>query len=144
MSPQFVVGPYLEADEPVVTSLWNEVFADDPPWNEPSAVIRNKLQVQRDLFLVGTLGERVVATVMAGFDGFRGWVYHLAVVPGERRKGYGAAMMREAEKRLLAIGCPKVNLQIRATNTGAVAFYHELGYVVEDRASMGKLLEERR
>jgi ribosomal protein S18 acetylase RimI-like enzyme len=135
------VRSFLESDGPDVVSLWSEVFAGDPPWNEPAAVIRRKLKVQRDLFLVGVVEGRLVATVMAGFDGFRGWIYHLAVSPGERRNGYGFAMMREAEKRLEARGCPKVNLQIRATNTGAVAFYRAFGYDVEDRASMGKLLE---
>ncbi len=143
MTLQLDVRPFLETDERDVVSLWGEVFADDPPWNEPAAVIRRKLGVQRDLLLVGTLNGRVVATVMAGFDGFRGWVYHLAVAPEERRNGYGAAMMREAEARLEALGCPKVNLQIRATNTGAVAFYRALGYADEDRASMGKLLGEQ-
>jgi ribosomal protein S18 acetylase RimI-like enzyme len=138
---ELVIRAFREADEPQVVALWREVFAGDPPWNEPAAVIRRKLGTQRDLFLVGELEGEVVATVVAGYDGFRGWVYHLAVAPARRRNGYGRAMMHEAESRLRALGCPKVNLQIRSTNTGAIAFYRAIGFDVEDRVSMGKRLE---
>jgi len=138
---ELVIRPFDEADEAQVVALWKEVFAGDPPWNEPTAVIRRKLGVQRDLLLVGELAGDVVATVMAGYDGFRGWVYHLAVAPAVRRNGYGRAMMREAESHLRTLGCPKVNLQIRATNAGAIAFYRAIGYDVEDRVSLGKRLE---
>lgn len=141
MPNELVIRAFRETDERQVVALWREVFAGDPPWNEPAAVIRRKLGTQRDLFLVGELEGEVVATVMAGYDGFRGWVYHLAVAPARRRNGYGRAMMREAESRLRALGCPKVNLQIRATNTGAIAFYRAIGFDVEDRVSMGKRLE---
>ena len=79
---------------------------------------------------------------MAGFDGHRGWVHLVAVHPDNQRQGIGQAMMLEAERRLRDIGCTKVNLQVRSTNTGVVAFYESLGYTVEDRLSMGKRLEQ--
>lgn len=135
------VRPFSEADEPAVVALWSEVFAGDPPRNEPRAVIRRKLRVQRELFLVGELDGEVVGTVIAGFDGFRGWVYHLAVHPRFRRRGFGRTLMREAEARLKALGCPKVNLQVRASNVEVVAFYERLGYAVEDHTSLGRMLE---
>jgi ribosomal protein S18 acetylase RimI-like enzyme len=103
-------------------------------------VIRRKLEVQRELFLVGVLGEEVVGTVLAGYDGFRGWVYHLAVHPAHRRRGFGRRLMQSAERRLRALGCPKLNLQVRARNAGVVAFYEALGYSVEGHVSMGKEL----
>ena len=133
--------PFSEVDEPSVVDLWNEVFPGDPPRNEPRAVIGRKLQVQRELFLVGEFQGDVVGTVIAGFDGYRGWVYHLAVHPRVRRRGFGRELMREAEVRLRALGCPKVNLQVRSSNTRVVEFYEALGYSTEARASLGKVLE---
>jgi len=135
------VRPFREDDEPSVVALWNEVFADDPPRNEPRAVIRRKLQVQRELFLVGEFACEVVGTVIAGFDGYRGWVYHLAVHPRCRRRGFGRELMRHAEVGLKQLGCPKLNLQVRSTNADVIAFYKRLGYSVEERASLAKALE---
>jgi ribosomal protein S18 acetylase RimI-like enzyme len=134
------IRPFCEADEPSVVALWTEVFAGDPPRNEPRAVIDRKLRVQRELFLVGELQGEVVGTVIAGYDGYRGWVYHLAVAPRCRRRGFGRELMREAEARLLALGCPKLNLQVRSSNAGVIEFYRRLGYSIEDRASLGKIL----
>jgi ribosomal protein S18 acetylase RimI-like enzyme len=134
------IRPYAEADEAGVVRLWQEVFPDNPPWNVPADDIRRKLAVQRDLFLVGEWRGEVVATVMAGYDGHRGWVHLVAVAPRCRRRGFGRALMAEAERRLAALGCPKINLQVRATNEAVVAFYRRLGYVVEERISMGKRL----
>lgn len=135
------VRPFAEIDEPSVIALWTEVFADEPPRNDPRAVVRRKLRVQRELFLVGEAQGKVVGTVVAGFDGYRGWVYRLAVHPDHRRRGFGRALMREAEARLRAVGCPKLNLQVRSSNAEVVAFYRRLGYSIEDRTSLGKDLE---
>lgn len=140
-SRDMIIRAFHESDEEQVIALWRTAFAADPPWNEPTEIIRRKLEVQRDLFLVGELDGRIVATVIAGYDGFRGWVYHLAVATEERRRGLGRAMTKEAEKKLRARGCPKVNLQVRARNADVVDFYRKIGYSVEEHTSMGKLLE---
>src|SRR5262245_3841102 len=100
------VRPYRESDEADVAALWDSVFPDARPWNRPQEYIRRKLAVQRELFLVGAHGDRVVATVLAGYDGVRGWIYHLAVAPEHRRHGFGRAMMAAAEEELARIGCP--------------------------------------
>jgi ribosomal protein S18 acetylase RimI-like enzyme len=131
---------FADPDRAAVAALWTEVFADDPPWNTPDLVIAQKLRVQPELFLVCEKKDRIVATVIGGFDGFRGWAYHLAVSSGERRHGIGRAMMQALEGRLERMGCPKLNLQVRAGNDEAVAFYRALGYGVEDRVSMAKQL----
>jgi ribosomal protein S18 acetylase RimI-like enzyme len=136
----FVVRSYTEADQAGVVQLWREVFPDNPPWNEPQADIARKLTCQRELFLVGDLGGRVVDTVMAGFDGHRGWVHLVAVAPDCRHRGFGRALMAAAEDRLRRLGCTKINLQVRASNQGVVSFYEKLGYLVEERVSMGKRL----
>ena len=132
---------YEARDEPGVIALWRDVFRDDPPWNDPESVILRKLAIQPELFLVGELEGAVVGAVVAGFDGFRGWIYHLAVGPDHRHKGFGRALMSEAELRLRHLGCPKVNLQVRASNTGVIEFYGRLGYQIEERVSFGKRIE---
>lgn len=136
------VRPYREEDEAAVVELWGTVFPNPPSWNVPAEDIRRKLSVQPELFLVTVIDGRIVGTTMAGFDGHRGWLHLMAVHPSKQRQGIGQAMMREAERRLREIGCTKVNLQVRSTNTGVVAFYESLGYLVEDRISMGKRLEQ--
>jgi ribosomal protein S18 acetylase RimI-like enzyme len=134
------IRPYHESDEVGVIRLWRQVFPDNPPWNDPKADILRKLGCQRELFLVGEEEGKIVATVMAGFDGHRGWVHLVAVSPNCRRQGFGGAIMNEAEKKLRQIGCTKINLQVRASNLGVVSFYEKLGFAVEERVSMGKRL----
>jgi ribosomal protein S18 acetylase RimI-like enzyme len=140
MKEQLVIRSYDDKDEVKVIQLWRDVFPGNPSWNVPKADIERKLTVQRDLFLVGELDGQIVATVMAGFDGHRGWVHLVAVAPDHRQRGFGRAMMVEAENKLREIGCTKINLQVRATNQGVVSFYERLGYSVEERVSMGKRL----
>lgn len=96
--------------------------------------------MQRDLFLVGAIDGRVIATALAGFDGYRGWVYRVAVAGDVRNRGYGRAIMLETEKRLREMGCAKLNLQVRATNPEVVKFYERLGYSISENISMGKVL----
>jgi ribosomal protein S18 acetylase RimI-like enzyme len=133
------IRPYKERDEAAVAALWREVFPDEPAHNVPEEVIARKLEVQRELFLVAAEGGEIIGTALAGYDGHRGWVYTVAVKPSHRRRGVGAALMARVEEGLRAMGCPKLNLQVRATNRVAVAFYERLGYAVEDRVSLGKL-----
>jgi ribosomal protein S18 acetylase RimI-like enzyme len=134
------VRPFEERDAEGVAALWREVFPDAPPWNDPGRDIERKLAVQPELFLVACESDRIVGTAMAGYDGHRGWVHYVAVSPDHRRCGIGGALMRSAEEALEAIGCPKLNLQVRSSNRGVVEFYRRLGYEVEDRVSMSKRL----
>jgi ribosomal protein S18 acetylase RimI-like enzyme len=134
------VRPYQSCDHDAIVALWRAVFPDAPPRNDPVRDIARKLAVQPELFLVALAGGRVAGTVMGGFDGHRGWVHLVAVDPRLRRSGVGSALMREAEARLAARGCPKLNLQVRGDNAGVVPFYESLGYRVEDRISLGKVL----
>ena len=134
------IKPYSEKDEQGVVALWHEAFPDNSPWNVPENDIKRKLNVQRELFLVAEIKEEIIGTAMAGFDGHRGWVYYVAVSKKHRRRGIGKALMQRVEKGLIDIGCSKLNLQVRASNNEVVEFYKRLGYNVEDRVSMGKLL----
>lgn len=138
------IRPYREADEAQVSALWREVFPNPPAWNEPAADIRRKLTVQPELFFVAEEEGRVIGTAMGGFDGHRGWVYYVAIHPSHRRRGLGGQLMRRVEEGLAAIGCTKLNLQVRAMNREVIAFYQSLGYTVEARVSMSKRLEGAR
>lgn len=95
-----------------------------------------------DLFLVGELDGRIIAAVMAGYDGHRGWLYYLGVLPEHRRSGYGRVIVAEAERLLRLEGCPKLNLQVRTSNLEVIEFYRRLGFAIDDVASMGKRLEK--
>lgn len=138
---KLVIRPFRESDQDAVVALWMECGLV-VPWNDPVKDIHRKLAVQREMFLVGTLGSRLVAAVMAGYDGHRGWINYLAVAPDCRKMGIGRRLMNEAESMLRDLGCPKVNLQVRSSNVGAVEFYRNIGYSVDDVVSMGKRLEQ--
>ena len=123
-----------------VEALWQEAFPNDAPWNKASTAIAEKMRFQPDLMLVALEGPRVVGSVMAGYEGHRGWISRLAVLQAHRRKGIGQALLSEAERRLAALGCIKVNLQVLETNAAVVRFYEEAGYEIEPRISMSKRL----
>ena len=130
---------YQSTDFDGVRTLWEEAFPNDPPWNRAETAIPAKLAFQPDLLFVAIAG-RVIGSVMAGYDGHRGWLYAVAVRQDCRRAGVGAALVREAERALAALGCEKVNMQVRASNEAVSRFYTKLGYRVEDRVSLGRRL----
>ena len=133
------IRPFEADDEPAVIALWERCKLTRP-WNDPRKDIARTLGVQRELFLVGTENGRIVAAVMAGYDGHRGSVNYLAVDPQLRRRGHGRAMMRRVEELLLAHGCPKVNLMVRSANAEVIAFYRQLGYAPDEVVALGKRL----
>jgi ribosomal protein S18 acetylase RimI-like enzyme len=120
--------------------LWRDAFPDDPPWNRAESAVPAKLLVQPDLLLVALDQDKVVGSIMGGYDGHRGWLYAVAVLKPHRRTGLGARLVSEAEQRLQALGCSKINLQVRSSNTEVIGFYEALGYHSEERVSMGKRL----
>ncbi len=138
---QLEIRAYRDSDEDNVVALWRQCGLV-VPWNDPVKDIRRKLLVQRCLFLVGLLDDRVTATIMAGYEGHRGWINYLAVAQEFRRQGFGQLIMDEAESRLRKMGCPKVNLQVRRSNARAAEFYRSIGYAEDDVLSMGKRLVE--
>jgi ribosomal protein S18 acetylase RimI-like enzyme len=134
------VRTFEDSDEPAVVALWSSVFGYAAAHNQPAAVVRQKLAFQRELFFVAIADGRLAGTVMGGYDGHRGWIYSLAVAADARRRGIGSALMRHVEQALKGRGCPKVNLQLLASNADTAAFYATLGYHTEERVSMGKIL----
>lgn len=132
------VRPFAAADEEQVVALWHACGLVRP-WNDPHRDIARKLLVQPELFLVADDGA-VAATAMAGYDGHRGHVYYVAVRQSLQGSGLGRHMMAEVEARLLALGCPKVAVQVRAGNEAVIAFYEQLGYGPDEAAGLGKRL----
>ena len=128
------------ADQAAVIELW-QACALVVPWNDPVKDIARKLKVDADLFLVGESAGEIVATVMGGYEGHRGWINYLAVSPQHQRKGYGKEIMEFVEQRIQLKGCPKINLQIRGANTQATAFYQAIGYDIDNVIGLGKRLE---
>ena len=135
---EILIRIYQDADHDGVVALWNLAFPDDPPWNEPFEFIRRKCKTQADLFWVAAEGNSIIGTVVAGYDGVRGWIYHLAVDPSKRRRGTARRLMETAEQALETLGCAKINLQVRSDNLAVIEFYKALGYSIEERVQMGK------
>lgn len=135
-----VVRTYVPADAPALIALWR---ATDlvVPWNDPAEDLAIKHAFQPDLLFVGEESGALIATVMAGYDGHRGWINYLAVTPTRRREGLGRRMMEVAEQALRDLGCPKINLQVRAENRDVIQFYERIGFRVEETVSLGKRLD---
>ena len=125
-----------------VAALWRDIFGYDTAHNSPELVIDRKCAVYDGLFFVALSRQVVVGTVMAGYDGHRGWIYSMAVHPAHRMQGIGSALLAYAEKKLLSLGCVKINLQVLEGNETVQGFYQANGYAVEKRVSMGKRLNE--
>ena len=129
---------YQSADRQQVVNLWNDVFPNSTGHNEPHRAIDRKIAVNDGLFFVALENDILAGTILAGYDGHRGWIYSVAVDPTHKRRGIGSALVRHAQEALQKIGCPKVNLQVRTDNAAVVAFYESLGFEAEQRISMGK------
>ena len=134
------IRPFTIKDQQAVIDLWKDCGLV-VPWNDPVKDIKRKLKVDPDLFLVAELDGEIVASVMGGYEGHRGWINYLAVSPDQQRKGYGRIIMQEVELRIGQKGCPKINLQIRGSNTEITSFYQAIGYDIENAIGLGKRLE---
>lgn len=139
VKPKLVVRPYVEGDCADVIALWQQAGLTRP-WNDPVQDIARKMTVAPELFLVGCAGGKLVASAMGGYDGHRGWVNYLAVDEACRGRGFARQIMDHLEEMLRTRGCPKLNLQVRAENEAALAFYEAAGYVRDDVVSLGRRL----
>ena len=135
-----LIRPFKEGDEEALVSLWN-MCELTVPWNNPYKDIARKLKVQSELFLMGYLEDKLIASLMAGYDGHRGWINYFAVHPYFQSRGYGKLLMDNVGNKLRELGCPKINLQIREENDKVLSYFQKLGFVEEKRINMGKRLE---
>ena len=141
MSIRLVIRPFEARDRQEVVKLWQDCGLV-VPWNDPDRDIDRKMAVQPELFLIGEIAGVVVATTMAGYDGHRGWLYSVAVAPEHRRRGIGRQIVHAAVERLWAMGCRKVNLQVRTTNTQVLDFYERLGFRSDNVIGLGLRLND--
>ena len=139
MMPDFKIRPFDSADTDAVISVWEKCDLTRP-WNNPRLDIERKLSCQPELFLVGVYDGQIIATAMFGYDGHRGWLYYFAVSPEFQKQGYGRQLLDCGENALIKMGCPKINFQVRTTNTDVVNFYTATGYQQDDVISFGKRL----
>jgi ribosomal protein S18 acetylase RimI-like enzyme len=138
---RLTIRSFREDDRTALVALWRRCELTRP-WNDPHRDIDRKVAVDDGLLLVSHLDAEpmLVGTVMVGYDGHRGWINYLAVDPDHRRHGIGTHLLADGERRLEAMGCPKVNLMVRSSNAAVVAFYEAHGYAVDDVTALGKRL----
>ena len=125
-----------------VIDIWTSIFGYKDPRNNPSLVIDNKLAVNDNLFFIAMENGKIVGTIMAGYDGHRGWIYSLTVIPEKRKANVGTKLLKHTENELKKLGCVKINLQINKNNEIVKEFYLKNGYDIEERISMGKEIPE--
>lgn len=114
------------------------------PWNDPEMDIERKLNHDPDLFLVAVVSGVIVGTLMGGYDGHRGSAYYLGVHPDYQGRGFANALINRLEKKLIARGCPKINVMVREENDAVMGFYEKLDYEAQDSVLLGKRLIEDR
>jgi ribosomal protein S18 acetylase RimI-like enzyme len=124
---EMVIKNYNSSFEKQVIDLWFECGLI-VPWNNPKRDIERKMDDDPSLFFICEIGGRITGSCMAGYDGHRGWIYYLAVKPEFQKQGIASKLIREAESRLLKIGCPKINLMVRKSNEDVISFYRRIGY----------------
>ncbi|WP_027330655.1 GNAT family acetyltransferase [Marinimicrobium agarilyticum] len=133
------IRKFNEPDREDIIELWKACNLTRP-WNDPNKDIDRKVRFQPDLFFVGSVGEKIISSAMAGYDGHRGSVFYLAVSPDSQGLGYGQKMMEHIEKALTKLGCPKINIVIRSSNDRVLGFYNNMAYAKDDVVSIGKRL----
>ena len=129
----------VETEE--VIRIWDECGLLHHP-NDPYEEIRNKVALQPDLFLVGVAGEKVIGTIMLGYEGRRGWINALCILPEYRGRGFGGRLVKYGLDILRELGAPKVNLLVRTGNTAVIEFYEKLGFRLDDAICMGYRFSE--
>ena len=133
------IRQFTETDSDQVVALWRKTGLTRE-WNDPRADIERKQLLHDEMFFVAERAGLIVGTVMAGYDGHRGWIHYLAVLPGLHHTGLGRALIEAAEIALGDLGCPKVQLQVRPENSSVIGFYEHLGYARYEAINMGKRL----
>lgn len=133
------IRPFENDDRKAVIDLWRRCGLV-VPWNDPSADIDRKLQVDPELFVVGTVDSNLAATAMGGYDGHRGSIFYLAVDMDHQGRGYGRKMVEYLVNQLDSRGCSKLNVMVRSSNQEVIEFYRQLGFKGDDVVCLGKRL----
>ncbi len=140
MDEDFKIRNYKPDDREAVIEVWDKCRLLSPQ-NDPVKDIQKKMEFQPELFFICELNDKIVGTVMAGYDGHRGWINYLGILPEFQKRGAGSLLLNYAVDKLKGLGCPKVNLQVRDTNLGVTDFYIKNGFKFDQVKSMGRRLE---
>ena len=135
------IRTFKKEDEQQIIKLWQECNLTTA-WNNPKRDIERKIQDSPEFFFVGEIDNKIVASCMAGYDGHRGWIYYLAVKPDLQRQKLASEIMGHAEAALTHMGCPKIDLMVRKSNSGVISFYHKIGYNDDPVVVLSKRLQE--
>jgi ribosomal protein S18 acetylase RimI-like enzyme len=127
---------YVPSHREAVVDLWKKCGLV-VPWNDPVEDIQKKLDFQPDLFLIALLDGRLIGSVMIGYEGHRGWMNYLAVLPEYQKRGYGRKLVERSIEELKKLGCLKLNVQVRESNSGVIEFYRRLGFKDDNVVSLG-------
>ena len=133
------IRTYQNSDENAFVQLWKDCGLV-VPWNNPRTDIERKLKENSEEIIIGEIENKIMASAIVGYDGHRGWVYYLAVHPKYQRRGFGEQLMQFAERHLLRLECPKINIMVRKTNSEVIDFYKSIGYKEENITTLGKRL----
>ena len=135
MKKEIIIRNFKFTDQKDVINLWN-LCGLIVPSNNPEKDIELKMKFQPELFFVAESGGKVIGTVMTGYDGHRGWLNYLGVHPEHRVTGCGRLLIEYSIKKLKELECPKINLQVRDSNTAVKDFYKKLGFIDHEVTSM--------
>jgi ribosomal protein S18 acetylase RimI-like enzyme len=141
-APALTIAPIGDGDVADVIALWQRCGLTRP-WNDPASDIALARKGENAAMLAGRDDSGIVASVLVGHDGHRGWVYYVAVDPDCRHKGYGRVIMDAAEQWLRRRGIEKLQLMVRPDNSQVQAFYRSLGYLEQERIIYAKWLDGR-
>jgi ribosomal protein S18 acetylase RimI-like enzyme len=141
-APALAIAPISDADVTGVIALW-QASGLTRPWNDSATDIALARKGANSTILVGRSDGLIVASVLVGHDGHRGWVYYVSVDPDHRAKGYGRDIMTAAEDWLRDRGIAKLQLMVRGDNAQVHAFYESLGYYDQKRVTFAKWLDGR-
>jgi ribosomal protein S18 acetylase RimI-like enzyme len=131
-----------DSDLPEVIALWQRC-GSTRAWNDPAADIARARKESNATVLLGRSDGVLVASVLVGHDGHRGWVYYVTVDPDHRYQGYGREIMAAAEDWLRARGIEKLQLMVRGDNAKVHAFYRSIGFYDQERVLFAKWLDGR-
>jgi len=137
---KLIIRVYDQKDEIEVIKLW-KICNIIVPQNDPKLEINSKLNFQPDLFFVGLYKKKLIATIMIGYEGHRGWINYLVVHPDFQRRGFGTKLMDYATKTLSKMGCRKINIQVRKSNIPVIQFYKKLGFIDDEVINYGKRIK---
>ena len=139
MSKLMKISEFTNDQSDKVIALW-EKSGLTRSWNDPEKDIARKNTDQNGKFLIGQIDGVLTASIMIAYDGHRGSINYLAVDPDYAGAGYGKILMAEAERFLLSVGWPEINVCVRTDNIKVVEFYQRLGYAIEPVHPLGKRL----